>query len=161
MEPCLTKDREPQAAATPRQPVAVAYHKSTKGRLRSLAFAAGDGLFLLLVGALTTAVMHLTHGLGWGLAITLICGMVVAMAIQVVLAMSVAPVLGSIESMIPSMVVAMISPMVVCAFALVGPHLDLRNSIAFGAALGVGVFLFVEAYAFLCRKSYSRTFPAR
>jgi hypothetical protein len=158
MEPRLMKERGPQAAATAEQPRAIAYQKLTKRRLRSLAFAVGDGLFLLLVGAATIAVMHLMHSLHWNLALTLICGMVVAMAVQVILAMSVAPILGSIESMIPSMVVAMISPMIVCALDLVGGHLTLQDSIALGGVVSAGVFLFVESYAFLCRRFYSRIF---
>ena len=158
MEPSRAKKRESQATTTPGQPVVGGYCDVTKRRWRSLAFAVGDGLFLLLVGVVTTAVMHLMHSLNWNLALTLICGMIVAMAVQVILAMSVAPVLGSIESMIPSMVVAMISPMIVCAFDLAGFHLTLKDAVALGGVVSVGVFLFVEFYAFLCRRLYCRAY---
>jgi len=129
---------------------------STPGWLRRAAFFTGDGLFLVAVSVAAATVMHMVHEFGWNLSLTLICGMIVAMGVQALLAMAVAPVLGSIESMVPSMVAAMISPMAVCAADLSGIHLNGWKAVAAGAAIGLVVFLSIEAYGFKCRTRFER-----
>jgi hypothetical protein len=131
-----------------------------EGWLRCVIFDLGDGLFLVLVGTATTAAMHLLHDLSWNFALTVVVGMAVAMVLQMLLALSVSPLLGSIESMVPSMIVAMLGPMSVCTLDLMGYALSRSASIGAGAAFGVGTFVCIEIYGFLCRRSLRRRFPA-
>jgi len=130
-------------------------------RLRSIMFGFGDCLFLLLVSTVAIVVMHLIHQLGWNFALTWLAGMAVAMVSQTLLALSVAPILGSIESMTPSMVVAMMSPMMVCTLNLTGYHLSRSGCFGLGAAFGVGMFLFIETYGCVYKRSLRRAFPGR
>ncbi len=123
-------------------------------------FALGDGLFLMLVSIVATALMHLVHQANWNLAFTLLCGMLAAMVVQVLLALAVAPLLGSIESMVPSMVAAMVSPMAVCAFDVTGIHLDWQMSLALGAGIGASIFLLIQAYAIACCRKFRGQFMA-
>lgn len=131
-------------------------HEARPGALRMTAFRVGDGLFLIGVSAVTAAVMCLAHAPRWNLALSLVVGMALAMAAQVLLAALVAPILGSIESTVPSMVAAMISPMAVCVADLAGNHPDFQESVAAGAAVGLGVFLATEAYGWRCRARFGR-----
>lgn len=105
--------------------------------------------------------MHLVHRLGWNFAVTLLVGMVVAMAVQTLLALFVTPILGSIESMVPSMVVAMTTLMAVCTLDGIGCGLSGAGCFQLGAALGAGMFLFIQVYGFLCRRSLRRAFPEK
>lgn len=133
---------------------------SSRQPLRTALFVLGDALFLLLVSAVATAVMHLVHELGWNLALTLICGMAVAMLVQMLVAFGAAPILGSIESMVPSMVVAMISPMAVCTLDLFGFQLHWRESVLVGVVVGLIAFGLIEAHGFLSRRWLRRAFPS-
>lgn len=135
------------------------YNEGANSRLRKALFACGDALFLLLVSISATAVMHLIHGLEWGMTISLVSGMIVAMSIQTLLAKFVAPLLGSIESMVPSMVIAMASPMAVCGFALAGIHLDMEKSVEVGVATGAVFFVLMQAYGIRCKRGLRRSFP--
>ena len=130
-------------------------------RLRSIMFGFGDCLFLLLVSTVATMAMHFIHQLGWNFAFIWLAGMAVAMVIQTLLALSVAPVLGSIESMVPSMVLAMVSPMSVCTLHLMGYDLSRSGCFGLGATFGVGMFLFIETYGCVYKRSLRRAFPGR
>ncbi len=132
-----------------------------RARMRSFLFATGDCLFLVFVGAAGTLEMHLLHELGWMFAIACLTGMVFAMVLQMILALIAAPVLGSIETMVPSMILAMLSPMTVCVAHLMGCDIDWTACAVLGAAAGLSMFVFVQAYAFVCRSLLSRTFPCR
>jgi hypothetical protein len=135
MKPSLVFEQatDVSGAAGQNNPVPEVRRDGKRLRLRAVAFTAGDGLLLVTVSIAATTVMHMIHGLGWNLVLTLICGMAIAMAVQILLAMAAAPILGSIESMVPSMIVAMVSPMAVCALDLAGTPLDPRRSIIVGA----------------------------
>ena len=105
--------------------------------------------------------MHLIHGLGWHLALTLVVGMIVTMMTQTVVALAVAPILGSIESMVPSMVVAMIIPMMVCLLDLMGINVGGTGILALGAAGGITSFVLFKAYGYRCRKCFCCEFPQK
>lgn len=152
---CESNEATSQASAI----VSTHKNRSTR-RLRSLMFAFGDGMFLMLVSVAATALMHLLHQANWNLALTLLCGMLIAMVVQISLALAVAPLLGSIESMVPSMVAAMVSPMAVCLSDVTGIHLDWRMSLALGAGVGAGIFLLIQAYAFACCRRFKGRFMA-
>ena len=127
-------------------------------RWRSAAFAIGDGIFLTLIGAATTAAMHMMHELGWSFVPACLVGMAVAMIGQTLLSWFAAPLLGSIESMAPSMVVGMLAPMSVCTLHLLGCQPGPWSCIALGATLGAGMFLFVQWYGAAYRRSLRRVF---
>lgn len=114
----------------------------------------------MVIGALTTWLMHMTHELTWGFAVCAVVGMLAAMIAQTIAAWLIAPLLGSIESMVPSMVVAMASPMSICALHLVGAEPGPLWSVAQGAVFGLGVFLFLETYGAACRRRFRRCFIA-
>ncbi len=156
MKPQRVLDHKTESNETTAQASAIAsaHEKRSTRRPRSLMFAFGDGLFLMLVGMAATAAMHLVHQANWNLALTLLCGMLVAMVVQVLLAMAVAPLLGSIESMVPSMVAAMVSPMAVCVFDVTGTHLDWEMSLVLGAGVGAAIFLLIQAFALACWKRF-------
>lgn len=155
------QDTEVSGAAGQDSAVAAVRSDSSSPRLRTVLFVLGDALFLVLVSVVATAMMHLVHELRWNFAFTLVCGMAVAMVVQVLLAVGVAPILGSIESMVPSMVVAMISPMAVCTLDLLGLQLHWRESVQVGVAVGLIMFLLIEAHGFMCRRWLRRAFPCR
>lgn len=125
-------------------------------RLRSLLYSVGDFLFLVTVGILAVTTMRLIDALAWHPVPTWVVGMGLAMLVQTLLAFAVAPILGSIESMVPSMPVAMICPMALELLEMFGLDLEWSGAAGFGAAFGLGMFLFVEAYGFACRKSLRR-----
>ena len=129
---------------------------STGSRLRSILFFVGDGVFLVVVGAVAAVAMRLIDSLGWNAVLTWIVGMVLAMLAQTVLAFAAAPLLGSIETMVPSMVVAMICPMALDLLEMMGADLGWSWSIGFGAGLGLAMFLYVEGYGVRCRRSLHR-----
>jgi hypothetical protein len=114
----------------------------------------------MLVSVTSTTLMHLVHDLGWNLAFSVFGGMAAAMVIQVLLAMCVAPVLGSIESMGPSMVVAMASPMAICSLDLFRINVERRGAAGLGAAIGLAMFVVVEAYGLACRRRFRRVYDA-
>lgn len=124
-------------------------------------FRIGDCLFLCLVGSTAAAAMHVAHQLDWVFVFTWILGMAMAMVLQALLACLAAPILGTIESMVPSMIVAMASSMWECAFHLMAGEERLSGSLAVGGSLGLGMYLFVEAYGAACKKSLHRVFPDR
>lgn len=128
---------------------------SLRFRLRAVFFGLGDFLFLLLVSVVTAIAMYRIHLFHWNFLFTVFLGMVIAMIIQVLLAWCAAPLLGSIECMIPSMVVAMVSSMTVCLLHL-GQYLTWSGSLKLSLSLGAGMFLFVQAYGYLCDKSLRR-----
>jgi len=107
----------------------------------------------MLVGAATTAGMHLAHDLNWNFAVTCLLGMLLAMTIQMPLAWLVAPVLGSIESMLPSMVLAMVSPMSVCAAHLTRCEMHWLSAAGLGATFGVGMFVIIQTQSRVCRRT--------
>ncbi len=115
----------------------------------------GDLLFLALVGAATTATMHMAHMIewgGWGFLAEMAIGMAIAMLLQVILAWLAAPLLGSIETMAPSMLLAMVAPMTVCL--LHGSDCELTWSAAMwcGAAAGVLASSLLLLYGVSCRR---------
>lgn len=130
-------------------------------RFQSLLFAAGDLAFLVAVGAVTTTGMHWLHRLEWDFLATCMLGMILAMLAQMLMAWSAAPLLGSIETMLPSMVVAMVSPMLVCSAHLMGCPVNWPECAALGAAFGVAVFIFIQAWGRAYRRSLSRAFLCR
>ena len=123
---------------------------------RSILFPVGDCLFLLVVGAVAAACMRLVDALEWNPVLTWVVGMALAMSAQTLLAFAAAPLLGSIETMVPSMVVAMICPMVLDILEMGGADVGWSWSIRCGAGLGLAMFLFVEGYDVLCRRSVHR-----
>ena len=125
---------------------------------RTLAFAAADLLFLLLVATASTAAMHAFHEFHWNLAVTIPLGMVAAMAVQTLLAIAISPILGSIESMVPSMLVAMTSPMVICALDLLGLSVPWWGCLGLGAAVGGLIYIAVQCYAWSCRRRLNRLY---
>lgn len=126
------------------------------GGLRTVLFSIGDGMFLLTVGVGAATCMRLVDSLGWSSVFAWIVGMGLAMLLQTVLAFAAAPLLGSIETMAPSMVVAMTCPMVLDFLEMIGVDLGWSWSVAYGAGFGFAMFLFVEGYGVLCRRSLRR-----
>ncbi|MBA5868171.1 MAG: hypothetical protein GDA67_15870 [Nitrospira sp. CR1.3] len=131
----------------------------TKARWRTILFAIGDLLFLVAVGMVTTLVMHGMHQLGWNFAATCIVGMAAAMLVQMLMAFCAAPLLGSIETMIPSMVVGMVSPMSVCTLHMFGNNPDCMVALVVGGVFGAAMFVFVELYVAVVKRSFRRTYP--
>jgi len=115
----------------------------------------------MLVGAVATAAMHLTHALNWNFAVTCLLGMLLAMAMQMPLAWLVAPVLGSIESMLPSMVLAMVSPMSVCAAHLMGCKMHWLSCAGLGAAFGIGMFVIIRMQSRVYRRNVYLAYQCR
>lgn len=120
---------------------------------RTTVFRIGDGIFLIIVGALATWIMHLVHDTGWAFVTCALAGMAAAMLAQMLLAWAVAPLLGSIESMVPSMIVGMLTPMLICGLHLSGCELSGAASAALGAAGGVTLFALLELYGAACRRA--------
>lgn len=61
--------------------------------------------------------------------------------------------------MVPSMVAAMLIPMAVCALDLIGYSLGGSGALRLGAALGLGIFLFIQAYGWRYRRFLRQAFP--
>ncbi len=112
----------------------------------------GDVLFLAMVGAATTATMHIAHMIEWGFVVEMAIGMAVAMLVQVILAWLAAPLLGSIETMTPSMLLAMFAPMAVCLLHGSGCVLTWYAAMWCGAAVGVLASLLLAVYGASCRR---------
>jgi len=128
-------------------------------RWRTLLFGTGDLLFLVAVGMVATLVMHGLHQLGWNFAVTCLVGMVASMLVQMLMAFCAAPLLGSIETMIPSMVVGMVSPMSVCTLHLFGREPDCMVALGGGALFGAAMFVFVEVFGAIVRRSLRQQYP--
>lgn len=126
---------------------------------RRIAFAVGDCLFLILISTIAAGIMQLLDEWDWPFVAMSLVGMAAAMLVQMLLAVAVSPLLGSIESMTPSMVIAMITPMTMDAMHLLGADMTWGESLAFGAAMGAGMFVFVEWYGRSCRRLLSRAAP--
>lgn len=122
-------------------------------RWRTILFGTGDLLFLVAVGMVATVVMHGLHQLGWNFTVTCLLGMVAAMLIQMLMAFCAAPLLGSIETMVPSMVVGMVSPMSVCTLHLFGREPDCMIALVGGAMFGAAMFVFVEVFGVMVKRS--------
>ena len=122
-------------------------------RWRTILFGTGDFLFLVAVGMVATVVMHGLHELDWNFALTCLVGMVASMLVQMLMAFCASPLLGSIETMTPSMVVGMVSPMSVCTLHLFGREPDCMVALAGGALFGAAMFVFVEVFGVLVRRS--------
>lgn len=114
--------------------------------------AAGDLLFLSLVGAVTIGAMHMAHMAEWGFIVEMAIGMSIAMVVQVVLAWLAAPLLGSIETMVPSMLLAMIAPMAVCLLHASGCEFTWAEVLGLGAAAGVLGSSLLACYGASCRR---------
>lgn len=123
-----------------------------RNRGRQIGIAIGDLLLMTMVGAATTAAMHLCHMTGWGFLVEMVVGMVVAMVVQVVLAWLAAPLLGSIEAMVPSMLLAMIAPMAVCVLHGTGSMFTWTAALVLGGSAGVLAFLLLALYGVSCRR---------
>lgn len=124
-------------------------------RIHRVGMVIGDLFFLALVGAATTATMHMAHMIewgGWGFVVEMAIGMAVAMLVQVILAWLAAPLLGSIESMAPSMLLAMIAPMAVCVLHGSGCELTWSAAMWCGAAAGVLASSLLLLYGASCRR---------
>lgn len=126
-------------------------------RGRRIAFAVGDCLFLMLVSMIAAGIMQLLDAWGWPFVAMSLVGMAAAMLVQMLLAVAVSPLLGSIESMTPSMVIAMITPMAMDVMHLLGGEMTWAEALAFGAAMGAGMYLLLEWYGRSCRRRLSRT----
>lgn len=131
----------------------------TKARWRTFLFSIGDLLFLVAVGMIATLVMHAMHQLGWNFAVTCLVGMVAAMLVQMLMAFCAAPLLGSIETMTPSMIVAMVSPMSVCTLHMFGNNPDCMVALVAGALFGAAMFVFVEIYGAVVKRSLRQAYP--
>lgn len=127
------------------------------GGLRSVLFSVGDAVFLVTVGVVSAACMRFVESLGWNSILAGLVGMGLAMLLQTLLAFAASPLLGSIETMVPSMVVAMVCPMVLDFLEMIGVDLGWSWSVPLGAGIGLAMFVFVEGYGVLCRRSLFQT----
>lgn len=128
-------------------------------RWRTILFGTADLLFLVAVGMVSTVVMHGFHLLGWNFAVTCLVGMVASMLVQMLMSFCAAPLLGSIESMTPSMVVGMVSPMSVCTLHLFGREPDCMVALIGGALFGAAMFVFVEVFGVMVKRSFRQQYP--
>lgn len=144
--------RTQQASGT--APAALAdLRASVRRGHRSALFFVADLIFLVAAGIVATAVMHVIHQMSWSFVLMSLCGMLGAMLAQMLLAFIVSPLLGSIESMVPSMIVGMTSPMTICVLHLFGCESSWPMAATIGAAFGVSMFIFVQAYKRRCQRN--------